>query len=679
MGKIRLLDSNTIDQIAAGEVVERPLSVVKELVENSMDAGADAITVEIRDGGIEFIRVTDNGSGIDADDMALAFERHATSKIRSIEDLSDLHSMGFRGEALASISSVSRVTLISAKKGELMGHRFESDGGVAGELTEVGAPQGTTVIVAHLFYNVPVRRKFLKSPVTEGNAVGELMEHLALSRPDISFKFVNNGRTVFFTNGAGELKDVIYRIYGREMAREVVPVSYEKDGIRIDGYLGTPSINRPNRNFENYFLNERYIKSDVIAGGLEDGYQGYTMKHKFPFCVISINVPADSIDVNVHPSKMDVRFKDRESFFAAVSEAVHNALHAQEMIPEADLSGERKSIRPVVDSAPEPYEIKRRKDEETADSAESAENSANDKAVGYSDEKISIDKSSTDKSSKVNGSADIESSNTAAVNKDSENKESKNAEIFSVDFSEDVPVLKDEKKTERESPPAVPSFEVRRSIEDVKPGKQIEMLPKERVISKNARGRYELIGQVFNCYWIFVYEDRLYFADQHACHEKVNYEHFIKAYKEHEVYKQQVDPPVVVTLSNEEEEIFLRFKDYLDELGFEADSFGGKEYALHTVPLDLYRKDAGTLFLDILNDIRQRGIKATPDMIEKVIASMACKASVKAGDRIQREQMDTILDELLTLDNPYHCPHGRPTVFSVDRYELEKRFKRVVS
>ena len=640
MGKIRLLDSNTIDQIAAGEVVERPLSVVKELVENSMDAGADAITVEIRDGGIEFIRVTDNGSGIDADDMALAFERHATSKIRSIEDLSDLHSMGFRGEALASISSVSRVTLISAKKGELMGHRFESDGGVAGELTEVGAPQGTTVIVAHLFYNVPVRRKFLKSPVTEGNAVGELMEHLALSRPDISFKFVNNGRTVFFTNGAGELKDVIYRIYGREMAKEVVPVSYEKDGIRIDGYLGTPSINRPNRNFENYFLNERYIKSDVIAGGLEDGYQGYTMKHKFPFCVISINVPADSIDVNVHPSKMDVRFKDRESFFAAVSEAVHNALHAQEMIPEADLSGERKSIRPVVDSAPEPYEIKRRKDEETAD---------------------------------------IESSETEAVNKDSENKESKNAEIFSVDFSEDVPVLKDEKKTERESTPAVPSFEVRRSIEDVKPGKQIEMLPKERVISKNARGRYELIGQVFNCYWIFVYEDRLYFADQHACHEKVNYEHFIKAYKEHEVYKQQVDPPVVVTLSNEEEEIFLRFKDYLDELGFEADSFGGKEYALHTVPLDQYRKDAGTLFLDILNDIRQRGIKATPDMIEKVIASMACKASVKAGDRIQREQMDTILDELLTLDNPYHCPHGRPTVFSVDRYELEKRFKRVVS
>ena len=640
MGKIRLLDSNTIDQIAAGEVVERPLSVVKELVENSMDAGADAITVEIRDGGIEFIRVTDNGSGIDADDMALAFERHATSKIRSIEDLSDLHSMGFRGEALASISSVSRVTLISAKKGELMGHRFESDGGVAGELTEVGAPQGTTVIVAHLFYNVPVRRKFLKSPVTEGNAVGELMEHLALSRPDISFKFVNNGRTVFFTNGAGELKDVIYRIYGREMAKEVVPVSYEKDGIRIDGYLGTPSINRPNRNFENYFLNERYIKSDVIAGGLEDGYQGYTMKHKFPFCVISINVPADSIDVNVHPSKMDVRFKDRESFFAAVSEAVHNALHAQEMIPEADLSGERKSIRPVVDSAPEPYEIKRRKDEETAD---------------------------------------IESSKTEAVNKDSENKESKNAEIFSVDFSEDVPVLKDEKKTERESTPAVPSFEVRRSIEDVKPGKQIEMLPKERVISKNARGRYELIGQVFNCYWIFVYEDRLYFADQHACHEKVNYEHFIKAYKEHEVYKQQVDPPVVVTLSNEEEEIFLRFKDYLDELGFEADSFGGKEYALHTVPLDQYRKDAGTLFLDILNDIRQRGIKATPDMIEKVIASMACKASVKAGDRIQREQMDTILDELLTLDNPYHCPHGRPTVFSVERYELEKRFKRVVS
>ncbi|MCR5209231.1 MAG: DNA mismatch repair endonuclease MutL [Lachnospiraceae bacterium] len=638
MNKIKVLDNNTIDKIAAGEVVERPASVVKELVENAIDAGADAITVEIKSGGIEYIRVTDNGSGVEPEDMATAFLRHATSKITNIDDLNSLHSMGFRGEALASIASVSHVTMISKTRDALMGHRFEIDGGVAGELTEIGAPDGTTIVATHLFYNVPVRRKFLKSAAAEGGMIGELMEHLALSRPDISFKFVSNGKNQIFTNGGGDLQDVIYRIYGREMAKETIPISYEKDGIRIDGYLGTPAINRPNRNFENYFLNNRYIKSDVVAKSLEDGYSGYTMQHKFPFCVISIEMSPDEIDVNVHPSKMDVRFHDRENVYDNLSSAVSEALHGHEMIPEADLDKDRHSIRPEITEAPEPFENKRI--EESIDPSEKSESESGIK-VETAEANVPLTK--------------------------------ENRNIFSVDFSQDEAVVTDFKKSEESN-----GFKDLRDFTERK-AVQMEILPRERVISANARKRYELIGQVFNTYWIFTYEDKLYFADQHAAHEKVNYERMLAAYKEHKVYKQQTSPPIVVSLSAEEDETLQRFRNYFDELGFEISDFGGREYAIHTVPLDLYRKNAKTLFMEILDDIRLRGIKDAPNVIERVIASMACKASVKGGDAISREQMDRVLDELLTLDNPYHCPHGRPTIFSVSRTELERKFKRIVN
>ena len=643
MNRIQVLDNNTIDKIAAGEVVERPASVVKELVENAIDAGADAITVEIKSGGIEYIRVTDNGCGVEPEDMATAFLRHATSKITSIDDLNSLHSMGFRGEALASIASVSHVTMISKTKDALMGHRFEIDGGVAGELTEIGAPDGTTIVATHLFYNVPVRRKFLKSAAAEGGMIGELMEHLALSRPDISFKFVSNGKNQIFTNGAGDLHDVIYRIYGREMARETIPVSYEKDGIRIDGYLGTPAINRPNRNFENYFLNNRFIKSDVVAKSLEDGYSGYTMQHKFPFCVISIEMSPDEIDVNVHPSKMDVRFHDRENVYDNLSQAVAEALHDHEMIPEAELDKDRRSIRPEISEAPEPFENKR-----ISDIAKMTDTPASDQQVPLTKE---------------------------------------NRDIFSVDFTDTEAVVKEFRNSDNsdkieDSNDKVNNAPVRfKDLRDFTERKavQMEILPKERVISANARKRYELIGQVFNTYWIFTYEDKLYFADQHAAHEKVNYERMLANYKEHKVYKQQTSPPIVISLSAEEDETLQKFRNYFDELGFEINDFGGREYAIHTVPLDLYRKDAKTLFMEILDDLRLRGIKDTPDVIERVIASMACKASVKGGDAISREQMDTVLDELLTLNNPYHCPHGRPTIFSVSRTELERKFKRIVN
>lgn len=658
MGKIQVLDNNTIDQIAAGEVVERPASVVKELTENAIDAGADAITVEIKNGGIEFIRVTDNGCGIAKEDMETAFLRHATSKIRSIEDLRNVASMGFRGEALASIASVSKVTMITRQKESLMGYRLEVDGGNAGQVTEVGAPGGTTIIAAHLFYNVPVRRKFLKSATTEGNVITELMEHLALSRPDISFKLVSNGRNVFYTSGSGDLQNVIYRIYGRDMAKETVAIDYECDGIVIDGYLGTPAVNRPNRNFENYFLNNRYIKNDIVARGLEDGYKGYTMQHKFPFCVLHIGMPAGDVDVNVHPGKMDVRFKDREGMYEHIAKAVADALHAHEMIPEAEIDHDRKLYTPVVTEAPEPYETGRR-------------NEFKDK--NFSETATDIGTSQTESTSGITEYIEQNDNDSSPeLTKD-------NRDIFTVDFSDDEDVILQDFSKVNISAESDRDTEFKTENPVYRNAVQLEILPKERVISANARKRYELIGPAFNTYWMFTYDGKLYFADQHAAHEKVNYERLIKKYKEREIYKQQLNPPIIVNLSGEEREVLERFKGYFDELGFEVNSFGGMDYSLNTVPLELYRKDAKTFFMEILNDLCLRGVRETPDIINKIMASVACKSAVKGGDMISREEMDKILDELLTLENPYHCPHGRPTMFSLSRTELEKKFKRIVS
>ncbi len=637
MGKIQILDHTTIDQIAAGEVVERPASIVKELVENAMDSGADAITVEIKDGGIEFIRVTDNGCGIQKEDIPEAFLRHATSKIRDIRDLEHLSSMGFRGEALASIASVSKVTMITKPAEDLMGYKYTISGGVAESLEEIGAPDGTTVIAAHLFYNTPVRRKFLKSPTTEGNIISELMEHLAMSRPDISYKFVLNGKTRFMTPGTGDLKEVIYRIYGKDTAKEIVPVSYEQNGIHIDGYIGTPAINRPNRNFENYFINRRYIRSDIVAKSIEEGYRTYVMQHKFPFCVLHIGISSTEIDVNVHPSKMDVRFHDQQTFFDTLRDAVSTTLHSNEMIPDTVLESVKKKQEPV--SAPEPFEKNRREPE------------------------IS--------SPKETFFSETISSETIR-------------DIFEVDFSSDETKVTDYKKPEEYKKTVTPDPYIppvaNKEDKEKKAPSQIEMLPKERVISAAARKQYRLLGQIFDTYWLFSYQEKLYFVDQHAAHEKVNYERLIKRYREHEVYSQQCNPPLVVSLTAAEAETLTKYMPYFADLGFEIESFGGKEYAIYAIPYDLYRNSPKDLFLEILNELSVKGsLKNTPEVIDHVLATMACKAAVKGGDHISAQEMNAVLDELLTLENPYHCPHGRPTIFSMSRMELERKFKRIVN
>ncbi len=662
MAEIRVLDHNTVDQIAAGEVVERPASVVKELTENAMDAGADAITVEIRGGGADLIRVTDNGAGIPAAEIPNAFLRHATSKIRSIEDLNTLHSMGFRGEALASIASVSRVRMITRRKDELMGHCYEVNGGEASGPEEIGAPEGTTVVVSQLFFNTPVRRKFLKTPTAEGNLIAELMEHLALSRPDISFKFVQNGKNRFMTSGSGDLKEVIHRIFGREAAKSVVPVSREVNGIRIDGYLGSPSMNRPNRNFENCFLNSRYIKSELLSRSIEEGYRGYLMQHKFPFCVLHISMDSAEIDVNVHPSKMDVRFHDRENVFEGLRSSVAGALHEREMIPESP----EEKVEERLPEAPEPFELKRREEAALAE----------DKRA----EEILFSEDGSEEPAKPKEDPAVTEEVPAAAETTGKIKD---RDIFEISFSEEddeaqVTDLRNrvvEKKAED-----VPQIRTQPKVpEDPwKDAKQLEMLPKERVISEKARKQYRLIGCVFNTYWMFSWQDKLYFVDQHAAHEKVNYERLVKQYNENRVYTQQLAPPIVVTLSPSEKDTLEEYRSVLEKAGFTIEDFGGSEVALTTIPLELYRKEPSALFLETLNELGLKGSGAVSAAVDRVLATMACKAAVKGGDVISMQEMDTVLDELLTLNNPYHCPHGRPTIFSMSRSELERRFKRIV-
>lgn len=619
MAVIHILDEHTIDQIAAGEVVERPSSVVKELVENSMDAGADAITVEIKDGGIELIRVTDNGCGIMKEDLPNAFLRHATSKIHTAEDLCSVRSMGFRGEALGSIAAVAKVELISKHTDALMGNRYVIEGGTEKESEEVGAPDGTTIVVRNLFYNTPARRKFLKTTATEGGYVADLMEHLAMSRPDISYTFIQNRQVRFSTSGNGDLKEVIYRIYGKDTAREIIPIISEQDGMTIEGYLGTPVNNRSNRNFENYFINRRYIKSNLIAKGIEEGYKAYMMQHRFPFCVLHITMDTQEVDVNVHPSKMDVRFQDQQQFMDFIIKAVADTLSAREMIADCDLVPEKEEKK-IHKDAPEPFEQKRKEQEWQTDFRMQPEKNTMLQKI----------------------------------------LEPKPAGKVTRPVQKNNPILKERDHIFVERP------------------MQMELFDKQRVLSESSRKQYKIIGQIFDTYWLFELEDNLYFIDQHAAHEKVNYERLMKQLQENHVYRQQLNPPIVITVTGAERQVLLDAMEYFEELGFEIEEFGGNEYAIRTIPLELYLNDPKDMFLETLNELAETGLTGTPEIIRQRIATMACKASIKGNMKVSLTEMDALLDELLTLENPYHCPHGRPTIFSMSKYEIEKKFKRIV-
>lgn len=645
---IQVLDDQTIDKIAAGEVVEKPASVVKELVENAIDAKASAITVEINGGGIDFIRVTDDGIGISPEEVPTAFLRHATSKIVSDEDLKFIQTLGFRGEALASIAAVSCVEMITTKKGALTGTRIYIEGSKTLELEEVGAPQGTTIKVSNLFFNTPVRKKFLKSAQTEAAAIIELMQQMALSRPDLSFHLIVNKQNKFHTTGNNDLKEVIYKIYGRNSANCLIPLHIEQNDILIEGYLGKPEINHGNRNYENYFVNRRYVKSKYITNGIEEGYKAYMMLHRFPFCVLNIRIDSENVDVNVHPTKMQVRFSNTEIITSLLNSSIHHALSQEELIPQIQETDESKNDR--VEMIPEPFEKERIKEI----------NAAKSNPVLQDDLKEAEDatKSNPFFTDSIN-----------PITKPDEGITNKRFE--SIVFFDREKILENVNNEDSiPSEPAVEGFMIENAT-------QSRFLDDALLLSKN-RKQFTIIGQIFKTYWLIEMNDTLYFLDQHAAHEKIKYEEFMNHFKQKKLNSQNIMPPLIISLTPTEMEVFREHKDIFEDFNFQAEEFGGNEVAIRAVPLDFYGYEIKDIFEAILKECLTINHADSLTLIEERIATMACKAAVKGNMSFTLEAAEELMDKLMKLENPYHCPHGRPTLISMSRYEIEKKFKRIL-
>lgn len=620
MAEIQLLDQKTIDNIAAGEVIERPASVVKELVENAIDAKATAVTVEIKDGGMTLMRVTDNGCGIPKEEVKTAFLRHATSKIRTVEDLVCVSSLGFRGEALSSISAVGQVEVITKTAGAFSGVSYKIFGGEEQGFEEIGAPDGTTFLVRNLFYNTPARRKFLKSPVTEAGYVEQIMVHMALSHPDVAFKFIHNSKNKMYTSGNGNVKDIIYHLYGREVAGALLPISVESQTAKVDGYIGKPFISRGNRNYESYFINGRYIKSKIIYKAVEDGYKTFTMAHKYPFVCLNIQVEPELLDVNVHPTKMEIRFRKERELYELIESGIKEVLTHKEIIPKAEIGKpEKKEKKVLPGKMPEPFEQVRRNGKSPDEPEKEAE--PEPWAAGRDFQKAQ------------NPAVQVQKSVSAGVNY---NEQAKTEEIKQITLNE------------------------------------------TSLLDEEARPDRKVIGQLFKTYWLIEYEDQLFIMDQHAAHEKVNYEKLMKSFREKKVYSQGVEPPYVVTLSMAEAKVLSETKEVFEQLGFTIEAFGGNEFCIRQVPANLYGLKEKELFMELLDSLTADGIKKDPEMITDKIASMACKMSAKGNQRMSLPEVKNLLDLLMECENPYTCPHGRPTMIKMSKYEIEKKFKRVL-
>lgn len=728
MANIQVLDQNTINQIAAGEVIERPSSVVKELLENAIDAKATAVTVEIRDGGLSMIRVTDNGCGIPKEEIALAFKRHATSKIRTVEDLFSVASLGFRGEALSSIASVAKVELITKTGGSISGSRYRIEGGEELGLEEIGAPEGTTFIARDLFYNMPARRKFLKTPVTEGAHVADLVEKLALSHPEISIRYIQNKQSKLHTSGNHRLQDIIYTVFGREIAGNLVPVEAGAAPVSVSGYIGKPLIARGNRNFENYFINGRYIKSSIINKAIEEAYKPYMMQHKYPFTMLQFTIDQSFLDVNVHPAKMELRFRDGEMIYRMVYHSLSMALSRRELIPKVSLppvsgngrragagtgrdsesgaqagagisagggseEGGRDAVsgkegagssgaRPVLKEVrakekeriqrgprPEPFETNRLREQVFSASAPGAAepfSGAAEPISGAAGPEIKSEASREvpgavirEEDAPYGGSGQPQRETAAAA------ESCKSFLDGKTEAGENVKEAKGAGKREKEAPAM-----------SEKP-KQLDLF-EEKLLSGSSRARHVLLGQLFGTYWLVQFEDSLYIIDQHAAHEKVLYERTMKSLKTREYTSQMVVPPIILTLNSGEELILQRHGEEFASMGFEIEPFGGKEYAVRAVPANLFSIAKKDLLMEMIDGLTDGLDSGTPDLIREKIASMSCKAAVKGNHAMSAAEANFLIDELLTLENPYACPHGRPTIIAMSRRELEKKFKRIV-
>ncbi len=785
MSKIEVLDKNTINKIAAGEVVERPASVVKELIENAIDAGANAITAEIKEGGIGFIRITDNGAGIEKDDIKVAFLRHATSKIRSVEDLLTIGSLGFRGEALSSISAVAMVELVTKTRAAFTGNRYVIEGGEDKGLSEIGCPDGTTFLIRNLFYNTPARRKFLKSPMTEAGYISDLMERLAVSHPDISFKFINNNKTLLHTSGNHNLKDIIYHVYGRDIAAQLVPVVGQNEFVTMEGYIGKPIISRGNRNYENYFINGRYIKSGVISKAIEEAYRPYTMQHKYPFTAIHFTIDPEIIDVNVHPTKMEIRFTNSEMVYRMTYRAISDALAGKNMIPDVALVEEkRKQEKRTFEHVPEPFEANRIKEsrerikeqaekkrneailsmqksnlfggslqekkkeeekipdiikdteivklkeaqllapelvqerlENQAQSVESkTENTIKEETMVHAADVLKADVSENKGGAEVSLKAstsgkaadDLDSLKGSAPEKTILStaellKESSLEELFgtspeidpkalaalsdtaknhntgsSADTENDSMQNDKLKEGKTEAPRQLSFIEERKFTDDMSQKQESSEAVKEAFMIKENVKRHRIIGQLFATYWLVEMDSQLFIIDQHAAHEKILYETTLKRKKDKEFLSQMISPPIVLSLSLKEEAAVMEHMDILKELGFEIEHFGGKEYAVSALPADMYGIAGERLLIDFIDDLVEEAPRGTPEIIFEKIASMSCKAAVKGNQKLSYMEAESLIDQLLSLDNPFHCPHGRPVIISMTKYEIEKKFKRII-
>ena len=714
MKTISVLDKNTIDKIAAGEVIERPSSIVKELVENAIDAGSNAVTVEIKDGGTTLVRITDNGEGIAPSEVKKAFMRHATSKITKAEDLFGITSLGFRGEALSSIAAVCQVELITKTAGELTGVRYVIEGGEekTPEPEEIGAPEGTTFKVRNVFYNTPVRRKFLKSPQTEAGYINDLMERLALSHPEVSFKFINNNQNRLHTSGNSNLKDIIYGIYGREITANLVEVHGEAPFGTLTGYIGKPIISRGNRNYENYFINGRYIRSSIISKAIEDAYKNFMMQHKYPFTVLHFQLDGDLLDVNVHPTKMELRFSDQEGMYRLVYETVRNALVGREMIPDVHVGKEAPAPKepPKKESFPEPFEVKRREAMMQEKRAEAKKTAATIYATPgtnatKTEAAASIVRERPNYSSSREEGSFAKSLYEVPENllKPTERKVDEQAEMEKWTSEGKNPALKlqarpatndttaassaametptsakpaeAELPPESPIPPAVPSES--EPATSVQSPKQMDLF-EEKLLSKEHIKEHRIIGQLFETYWLVEFHEKLYIIDQHAAHEKVLFERTMKSLKDKEYTAQQISPPLIVSLSIKEQELLNKYMKNFETIGFEIEPFGGDEFSIRAVPGNLFGLAERDVFLEMLDSLDKDTGRVSEDLINEKIASMSCKAAVKGNHRLSEKEAEALIDELLTLDNPYNCPHGRPTIIAMSKYELEKKFKRIV-
>ncbi len=755
--KINILSDETINQIAAGEVIERPLSVVKELLENAIDAGSTAVSVEIRDGGISMIRVTDNGGGIAEEDVRNAFVRHATSKIRDARDLLSIQTLGFRGEALASIASVARVELITKTPGALMAVHYQIEGGVEKDFAQIGAPDGTTFIVRDLFKNVPARRKFLKSPQAEAARIQDILEKEALAHPEVAFRYLQDGRQLLATLGNGSLLDVIYSIYGRDVTNQLITVNraYQRStltglpAVTVRGFIGKPVITRANRNFELYFVNERFVKNPMIMKAIEDGYRAFLMQHKFPFVVLMIDVNPEIVDVNVHPQKLEVRFSDGMLIYNSVLDAVQNALRQTELIVNTDLdnadggrgahaatsigNGSAVPKTPVIPHV-EPFEKKRVEEtrevfaealrpqlhpaaapkediylqgqthtgsngssdglHERRSEASVAQNSTssselssfrtspNEHSSGFTlqDFDRSMETVRRENPAYMQESADsvvsTEIVNTSEGQQASIGSQHSTDVISSAAESSDTSVAHDVKDATDASAPSVSSETTAPAPAPQKP--EQENLFSERFLSEQARTAHRIIGQVFETYWLVEYGDKLYIIDQHAAHEKVNFERMMKRLREKTPASQYLNPPILLTLTADEARVLEEHMSYFEKLGYVISGLGDRDYSISAIPTDLPELGKKDLLLEILDELTDEAGMTTPDTIYDKIASMSCKAAVKGNNRLSLMEADALIGELLTLENPYACPHGRPTIISMSKTELEKKFKRIV-